>query len=71
VVKRDDPRQLVGMISLSDLLKGRIRNLEEERRREQVLRLHLLFPFPGRSAVKVKQEIHEEETETPEETASP
>ncbi len=32
---------------------------------------YLLFPFPGRSAVKVKQEIHEEQTEAPEETASP
>ena len=44
VVERDDPKQLVGMISLNDLLKARVRNLEEERRRERVLRMRLFFP---------------------------
>jgi len=33
----------VGIISLEDLLHARVRNLEEERRRERVLRIH--FPF--------------------------
>ena len=42
VVDRDDPHKLVGMISLTDLLRARTRNLEEERRRERVLRLRLL-----------------------------
>ena len=44
VVDRDDPLKLVGMISLTDLLRARTRNLEEERRRERVLRLRL-FPL--------------------------
>lgn len=43
VVDRDNPRKLVGMISLGDLLKARVRNLEEERHRERILRLHILF----------------------------
>ncbi|HEU0003007.1 MAG TPA: chloride channel protein, partial [Ktedonobacteraceae bacterium] len=44
VVERDDPRKLVGMISLNDLLKARVRSLEEERHRERVLRLRLVMP---------------------------
>jgi CIC family chloride channel protein len=44
VVERDNERTLVGMVSLSDLLKGRAMNLEAERRRERVLRLRLGFP---------------------------
>lgn len=54
VVERDDPRKLVGMISLSDLLKARVRNLEEERHRERVLRLRLLSPARTRSSDKSK-----------------
>jgi CBS domain-containing protein len=46
VVDRKDPRRLVGMISLSDLLAARLRHLEEERRRERVLRLRLPFRPP-------------------------
>ena len=44
VVDRENPRKLVGMISLTDLLRARTRNLEEERRRERVLRLRLFPP---------------------------
>src|SRR5262249_1004470 len=44
VVERDHPEKLVGMVSLTDLLKARARNLQEERRRERVLRLRTLFP---------------------------
>jgi H+/Cl- antiporter ClcA len=44
VVERAHPRKLVGMISLSDLLKARARTLHEERSRERVLRLRTLFP---------------------------
>jgi len=36
-------RQLLGLLSLDDLLKARTRHLEEERQREQTLR----FPFAG------------------------
>lgn len=43
VVERSNPQKLVGIISLTDLLKARGRNLEEERHRERVLRLHVLF----------------------------
>src|SRR5262249_15058179 len=32
-----DRRRLVGMISLKDLLKARLRNLEAERRRQRIL----------------------------------
>ncbi|HUJ23135.1 MAG TPA: chloride channel protein [Bryobacteraceae bacterium] len=39
--------KLVGIIALDDLLHARVRNLEEERRRERVLRIHL--PFAGSS----------------------
>jgi H+/Cl- antiporter ClcA len=42
VVQRDDPRKLVGIVSLRDLLQARERNWEEERRRERVLRLRIL-----------------------------
>lgn len=41
VVERPNPRNLIGFLSLSDLLKARTRNLLEERRRERVL--HLRF----------------------------
>ena len=44
VVDRENPRKLVGMISLTDLLRARTRNLEEERRRERVLPLRLFPP---------------------------
>ncbi len=49
VVERDDTRTLAGMVSLSDLLRARTRTLEEERRRERVLRVHL--PFRSRVGV--------------------
>jgi len=38
-----DDGQLVGMVSLHDLLMARVRNLHEERQRERVLRLRLPF----------------------------
>ena len=49
VVDRDG-RQLVGMISLHDLLVGRVRNLNEERHRERVLQLRLPFGNRARMA---------------------
>ena len=48
VVERDDPGKLVGIVSLSDLLQARVRNLQEERRRERVLAVRLFFPFRSR-----------------------
>jgi chloride channel protein, CIC family len=42
VVQRES-RKFLGLISLADLLKGRARHLEQERRRERPLRLKFLF----------------------------
>jgi CBS domain-containing protein len=68
VVERNNPQKLIGMISLNDLLKARTRNLEEERRRERVLHLHLLFPVrtPGQEEALGQVEI--QEREKPEDT---
>jgi len=44
VIERDGSRKLVGMVSLDDLLKARIRNLEAEQRRERVLTVQQFFP---------------------------
>jgi chloride channel protein, CIC family len=46
VVEGENSRKLVGMVSLQDLLRARVRNLEEERLRERVLRLRLPFGSP-------------------------
>jgi len=43
VVERDHPDQLLGMISLRHLLQARVRNLDEDRHRERMLNLRLLF----------------------------
>jgi CIC family chloride channel protein len=43
----NDSGQLAGMISLHDLLMARVRNLNEERQRERVLRLRLPFGNRG------------------------
>jgi CBS domain-containing protein len=48
VVSRHAPGRLVGIISLSDLLQARVHHLEEERRRERVLRIRLRFPLRSR-----------------------
>jgi CBS domain-containing protein len=44
VVAQPGSRALVGMISLQDILAARWRSIEQERRRERVLRLHRLIP---------------------------
>jgi chloride channel protein, CIC family len=48
VVQRNDPRNLVGIVALDDLLKARVRSLDEERRRERVLTVHRFFPLRSR-----------------------
>jgi len=45
VVENDGSRELVGMVSLDDLLKARAHTLDAERRRERVLPLRLKFPL--------------------------
>ena len=42
VVERETGK-FVGLIALDDMLKGRARHLEEERRRDRPLRLEFLF----------------------------
>jgi H+/Cl- antiporter ClcA len=44
VVDRQNPRKLMGRVTLHDMLKARVRHLEEERRRERVLPLSLIVP---------------------------
>ena len=45
VVERGPSRRLLGIVSLEDLLVGRSRNLEAERRRERVIQVRLGVPF--------------------------
>lgn len=44
VVERGDDQQLLGLVSLTDLLKARVRHLEEESRRQRVLQIRLFGP---------------------------
>jgi CIC family chloride channel protein len=44
VVERARPRTLIGRITLQDMLKARVRHLEEERRRDRPLPLSLVVP---------------------------
>jgi len=48
-------QKLLGIVSLSDLLKARVRNLEEERQRERVLHIHLLLPRQNRSTSQISK----------------
>lgn len=52
VIEQKDKRILVGMVSLADLLRARTRSIEEERKRERVLRIRL--PFGARGSVVEK-----------------
>jgi CIC family chloride channel protein len=45
VVERNNTAALLGKISMHDMLKARVRHLEDERRRERVLPLEMLVPF--------------------------
>jgi CIC family chloride channel protein len=52
VVARHDPQRLMGIVSLTDLLKARAHHLEEEQRRERVLQMRLLLPLRARQLRK-------------------
>ena len=52
VLAGENSRQLMGMVSLNDLLRARTRSLEEERHRERVIRIRL--PFRRRAAARVE-----------------
>ncbi|GER91304.1 voltage-gated clc-type chloride channel [Dictyobacter vulcani] len=56
VVERNQPHKLVGLVSLTDLLKARVRNLHEERSRQRVLHLRTLFS-PGRNSLTVDEVV--------------
>ena len=49
VVDRENPSTLLGLVSLSDLLRARTRNLEEERRRERILTLRFPLALSARA----------------------
>ena len=51
VIERDPAGQLVGMISLDDLLKARALNLEAERRRERIMRVEIALPSRLKSLI--------------------
>ncbi len=72
VVERDNPRKLVGLISLAAVLQARGRNLEEERKRERILRMRFLFPTnrPIVKTRKIGEEVSDVEP-TPRETSKP
>lgn len=48
MVEPGNPAKLMGLISLDDLLKARVRRLQEEQRRERILPLRLAFPAGAR-----------------------
>jgi CBS domain-containing protein len=52
VVSRANPRELLGLVSLTDLLKGRARDVRLERTREQIRSLRL-WPHPRHFPVEV------------------
>jgi CIC family chloride channel protein len=55
VVARDDRHRLLGVVTLLHTLEAKRRHLQEERRRERVIRLGLLIPSglrPGRVTMK-------------------
>ncbi|KXK02950.1 MAG: CBS domain-containing protein [Acidobacteria bacterium OLB17] len=62
VVDRDDPRRLIGTISLNNLLSARIIHLEAETRREQVLQLPSVLAMAKARAAREKEKETERET---------
>jgi len=72
VVERENPKKLVGLISLAAVLQARARSLEEERKRERVLRMRFLFPTnrPVVKTRKVGKEVSDIEP-TPREPSKP
>jgi len=55
VVERTNPHQLLGMITLSDLLKARVHNLEAEQRRERILPIRLAYLRRARQSNRSSQ----------------
>lgn len=47
VVERGNPRKVIGMLTLVDLLEGRLRDLQEERVQERILSVRRIFRLTG------------------------
>ncbi|TAL54550.1 chloride channel protein [Pandoraea sp.] len=47
VVTRENPRKVIGMLTLVDLLEARLRDLQEERLQERVLSVRRIFRLSG------------------------
>ncbi len=68
VVDRHDEQKLLGMVSLNEVLQARSRNLADERKRERVLKLHLLFSSrrePPAPPIPIPNEEDQKETTHP------
>jgi H+/Cl- antiporter ClcA/CBS domain-containing protein len=72
VVDRDDPGKLMGMVSLDQLLKGRLRDLREAREHERVLSLRALIPSgTGRFSLVIGRAPLADEASGKDEAAAP
>jgi CBS domain-containing protein len=56
VVDRENPKQLLGLVTLRLLLHARLRHLEEERRRERVFSAGFFIPRALRPVLKAREE---------------
>ncbi|HTT09071.1 MAG TPA: chloride channel protein [Gammaproteobacteria bacterium] len=57
VVERHDARQVVGLMTVEDLLRGRLQDLEEERLRERVLHVRHFFRLPRGRRRRIKNPL--------------
>jgi len=69
VVERDNQKKVLGLIALKDLLKARVRRLEEEHRRERVLPIRIVLPW-GRVARRITRQPTSEPEEAKNESAA-
>lgn len=60
VVDRDDPRRLLGTVSLNNLLSARVIHLEAETRREQVLQIPPVLAMAKARATREKEKAAEQ-----------
>jgi chloride channel protein, CIC family len=56
VVKRSEPRKVIGVVSLADLMKARLAAQDTEQRRERVLHLSVPLLFRGRAEDQQKRD---------------
>jgi hypothetical protein len=47
VVERDEPRKVVGVLTLVHVLEGRLRDLQEERDQERIFDIRRVFNLSG------------------------